>query len=150
MRDMTLCQVCGNEIEWGSSVCRYCGNRQEGESPPAKPPFLRKIINLKQGHPPLETALRRLTVEIDIARREGVQVLILIHGYGSSGKGGVIREECRKALEYMRSRKEIDDFIPGEGGGKSGPAKALFRRYPQLSYEKNFKIPNPGLTIVVL
>ncbi len=150
MRDMTLCQVCGNEIERGSPVCRFCDSPQDGESPPAKPPFLRKTINLKQGHPPLETALRRLTVEIDIARREGVQVLILIHGYGSGGKGGVIREECRKALEYMRSRKEIDDFVPGEGGGRSGPAKALFRRFPQLIYDKNFKIPNPGLTIVVL
>ena len=150
MRDTTLCQVCGNDIDLGNSLCRFCGTPQEGGSFPAKPPFRRKIINLKQGHPSLESALRRLTVELDAARREGVQVLILIHGYGSSGKGGVIREECRKSLEYMRSRKEIDNFVPGEGGGKSGPVRALLRRFPQLSSEKTFKIANPGLTIVVL
>lgn len=146
---MIHCQICGNEIERGSILCRFCGSAQEEGSPSANLPFLRKTVNLKQGHPSLEKALARLTAEIETARREKVHVLILIHGYGSSGKGGVIREECRKALDYMRSKKEIGDFVPGEGGNKSGPAKALFRRYPQLGSDKDFKINNPGITIVV-
>lgn len=146
----TVCQVCGNDIERGSLSCRFCGSVQDEEQQPANRPFLRKTVNLKQGHPSVETALARLTAEIETARRERVQVLVLIHGYGASGKGGVIREECRKVLHYMRSKKEIDDFVAGEGGSRSGPAKALFRRYPQLGKDTSFQINNPGITIVVL
>ncbi len=147
---MTLCHVCGNEIATGSQICRFCANEQQ-EQALAKSLFLQKNVNLERGRPSAETALRRLTLEIETARREGVRVLTLIHGYGSSGKGGVIREECRKALDYMRNRKEICDFLPGEEcSSKSGPVKALVRRFPQLGDDRNLKIPNPGITVVIL
>ena len=147
---MTLCHVCGNEIETGSLICRFCASAQQGHVSP-KIFFLQKTVNLERGRPSAESALRRLTLEIDMARREGAKLLTLIHGYGSSGKGGVIREECRKALDYMRLRKEICDYIPGEEySSKTGPAKALVRRYPQLGHDKNLKIKNPGITVVIL
>ena len=147
---MTVCHVCGNEIARGSLVCRFCASEQQ-EHTLAKVSFFQKTVNLERGRPPAETALRRLTLEIDTARREGVKVLTLIHGYGSSGKGGVIREQCRKTLDYMRLRKEICDYILGEEySSKAGPAKALIRRYPQLAGDKNLKIKNPGITVVIL
>ncbi len=146
---MTLCHVCGNEIETGSLTCRFCANEQQGHFPP-KTLFRQKTVNLERGRPSAETALRRLTLEIGTARREGVHLLTLIHGYGSSGQGGVIREECRKALDYMRLKKEICDYIPGEEySSKAGPAKALIRRYPQIGRDKNLKIKNPGITVVI-
>ncbi|MGD0830144.1 MAG: Smr/MutS family protein [Terracidiphilus sp.] len=38
--------------------------------------------------------------------------LEVIHGYGSSGSGGVIREELRK---YLKAHEEIfGEFLPGE------------------------------------
>ena len=136
---MILCQVCGNEISMGSLICRFCASEQQDHLLP-KSPFLQKTVNLERGRPSAETALRRLTLEIGTAKREGIRLLTLIHGYGSSGKGGVIREECRKSLDYMRLRKEICDYIPGEEySSKAGPAKALVRRYPQLSQDKNLK-----------
>ena len=147
---MTVCQVCGNEIERGRPACRFCGSRQEGESQPGRAPFLKKAVNLKRGRPIVEIALGRLAVEIENARNEGVTVLVLVHGYGSSGKGGIIREECRKLLEHMRRHKEINDFVPGDGGIKSGPVKALFRRYPHLRHDRELAAPNPGITTVVL
>lgn len=149
---MTLCHVCGNEIEPGSLVCRFCASEQQYHDLPhdSKGLFVQKTVNLERGRPSVETALRRLTLEVATARREGVRLLTLIHGYGSSGKGGVIREECRKALDDMRLKKEICDFIPGEEySGKAGPAKALLRRYPQMARDRNLKIKNPGITVVV-
>jgi hypothetical protein len=113
-------------------------------------PFRRKTINLKYGRPTVETALRRLAVEIDVASSEGVSILILIHGYGSGGKGGVIREECRKTLDLMRSTGKINDYIPGDGGARSGPVKSLFRRYPRLRQDRELVAANPGITVVVL
>jgi len=147
---VTVCEVCGNEIEQGSLACRFCGSRQEGQPEPGRTPFLKKAVNLKHGRPTVETALRRLAVEIEHARNEGVSVLVLVHGYGSSGKGGIIREECRKYLEHLRREKEINDFVPGDGGGKSGPVKALFRRYPHLRDDRELATPNPGITTVLL
>lgn len=111
---------------------------------------MKKTVNLKLGRPSVETALRRLAVEIGNARNEGVSVLVLVHGYGSSGRGGVIREECRKYLEHLRRQKEINDLVPGDGGGKSGPVKALFRRYPHLREDRELVLPNPGITTVVM
>ena len=89
-------------------------------------------------------------MEIENARNEGVSVLVLVHGYGSSGKGGIIREECRKLLEHMRRHKKINDFVPGDGGIKSGPVKALFRRYRHLRHDRELAAPNPGITTVIL
>ena len=147
---MTLCYVCGNEIERGSSICRFCGSEQEDKAL-AESSVRQKTVNLERGRPPAETALRRLLIEVETARREGVKLLTLIHGYGSTGKGGVIRDECRKALDYMRLKKEISDYIPGEEcSSKAGPAKSLIRRYPQLARDRNFRIKNPGITIVLL
>lgn len=150
---MVPCHVCGNEIEPGSSVCRFCASEQlsPGQLQDQKGIFNQKTVNLERGRPTVETALRRLVLEVATARREGVRLLTVIHGYGSSGKGGVIREECRKALDHMRYRKEISDFIPGEEySSKAGPAKALLRRYPQMARDRNLKIKNPGITVVVL
>ncbi len=147
---MILCHVCGNEIETGSQVCRFCANKQQEQLLP-KSPFLQKTVNLERGRPSAEIALRRLGLEVDAARREGVRLLTLIHGYGSSGKGGVIREECRKALDYMRTRNEISDYLPGEEcSSKGGLVKALIRRFPQLEADRNIKRRNPGITMVIL
>lgn len=147
---MSVCEVCGNEIVPGSLVCSFCGSRQESGPESGRIPFRRKTVNLKYGRPTVETALRRLAVEIDIARSEGVSVLLLIHGYGSGGKGGVIREECRRTLAEMRSARVINDFIPGDGGARSGPVKSLLRRYPRLRQDRELAAANPGITIVIL
>ena len=147
---MTLCHVCGNEIERGLLICRFCAAEQQNQED-TKLPFLQKTVNLERGRPSAESALHRLTLELDTARREGVRMLVVIHGYGSSGKGGVIRDECRKSLDYMRLKKEICDFIPGEEcGSKAGPVKGLVRRYPHLEGEKMLKMKNPGITVVIL
>jgi hypothetical protein len=92
-----------------------------------------------------------MDMAVEEAVRTGLSVLTLIHGYGSSGKGGVIRFECRKNLEFMRSRGRISDFIPGEAfNRKSGSIKTLLRRFPQMSSDKNLNRGNKGITLVVI
>ncbi len=88
---------------------------------------------------------------IEDSLRNNVNVLTLIHGYGSSGKGGVIRLECRKVLEFLKNKGIISDFIPGEDFNKrSGAVKALLRRYPQLGQDKHLNRGNRGITLVIL
>jgi hypothetical protein len=110
-----------------------------------------KVVNLETGRPFVETALRKLEIELADARQQNLRVLTVIHGYGSSGKGGVIGVECRKFLEYLKNRGEINTFIPGEDfRQKSGPTRNLLRRFPRLADNVNLNKGNRGITLVVL
>jgi len=148
---LIICPVCGNEVEAGQSRCPFCEHscaRLESRSPV---PFLHRTVNLEKGRPPVAVALERLSSELAIARGQSIRVLTLIHGYGSSGRGGSIREEVRRQLEYERSRGMIRDMVVGESlGGRSGPARQLRRRFPLLSRFVDLSRPNPGITLVVL
>ena len=147
---MGICTVCGNEGETGSLVCGFCGARQEpGDE--EKGGFLHKTVNLEQGRPFAATAIRKLLSEIQTAKIERVRVMTLIHGYGSSGKGGVIRSECRKNLDYLCSTGEVREYIPGEDfSSRSGAVKTLLRRFPELAKNRNLERCNPGVTLVIL
>ena len=147
---VVICAVCGNEGEVVSRTCRFCGARREPGGFD-KGGVFHKTINLEHGRPFRETAIKRLLNEIQTARIEQVRVLTVIHGYGSSGKGGVIRSECRKNLDYLCSTGEIKEYIPGEDfSGRSGPVKALIRRLPELANNKNLDRRNPGVTLVIM
>lgn len=150
---MSLCQVCGNEIESGSKFCRYCGSPQTAESSSlaTAKTFSHRTVNLEKGMPFVEPALNHLKAVIDEARRREVQVLTIIHGYGSSGKGGVIRTECRNLLDYMCSNGELSSYITGEDfHRRNGLVKNLLSRFPQLNCNKNLNKNNRGITLVIL
>jgi len=113
--------------------------------------FYQKTVNLEQGLPTVEQALHRLQQAIAAARHEHIRVLTLIHGYGSSGKGGTIRQECRKTLDYLRSKGEISDVFFGENfNRRSGAVKHLLHRFPELSRHPHLNNANKGITLVVL
>ena len=150
---MQLCQICGNEIDSVLSSCPYCGSDQDagqhGQVMSKK--FYQKTINLEQGLPTAKQALHRLERELTAARVEQVRLLTLIHGYGSTGKGGVIRQECRKTLEYLCGKGEIDTVIYGEDfSRRHGSVKHLLSRFPELSSHPHFNQQNKGITLVFL
>ncbi len=148
---MAFCQVCGNDISASSLNCRFCGSKQDRTYSKEERGFIQKTINLEQGHPPLETALQKMDDAVEDAANNNIHVLTLIHGYGSSGKGGRIRSECRKNLDFMKSKGRIRDYIAGEDfSRKSGPAKMLLQRYPSLNGDSNFNKGNRGITLVVI
>lgn len=64
--------------------------------------------------PYTDQAIQRLTLEIRQSRKMGCTVLKIIHGYGSSGKGGKIRTESRRYLTRLKEHGEIVNFLPGE------------------------------------
>ncbi|PID76877.1 MAG: hypothetical protein CSB24_04295 [Deltaproteobacteria bacterium] len=144
-----LCHICGNELDGGRTLCPYCGSRQERQA--KKAAFLHKTVNIEWGKPLVETAIDRMIKEIAAARQEGVQVLTIIHGYGSSGKGGKIRVECRNMLDYLVGTSQIKGFINGENFSKGhGPVRELLRRFPALGSNRNLGRCNRGITIAVL
>jgi DNA-nicking Smr family endonuclease len=49
-----------------------------------------RTYNVEAGMPTLDEARRLVIEEIKRAKREKMKVLKVIHGYGSSGKGGAL------------------------------------------------------------
>ena len=75
-----------------------------------------KELNLEQGMPTVDAAMGWLEAELAAARKMGRPALKLIHGYGSSGRGGKIRTACRG---YLREQARAG------GCGWSLPARTF-------------------------
>ena len=148
---MSLCPVCGNEIILNDVACKFCGASFETAPAGSAPAIPHRIVNIERGRPLVETALRKMISELARARSDRVRVVTLIHGYGSSGKGGKIRKECRKVLDHLSRQKKINSAVAGEEFRKrTGPGKALLQRFPHLERDCASDFSNPGVTIVVI
>ena len=148
---MILCPVCGNEADSSNATCRFCGAEIEPAEPERQPATIHRIVNIERGRPLVETALRQMENELRRAKSARVRVVTLIHGYGSSGKGGRIRTECRKVLDHLLQQNQVNQVIAGEDFRKrTGPGKALLKRYPELLGTCASDFSNRGVTIVVL
>ncbi len=89
--------------------------------------------------------------ELHIARQAGTQVLKLVHGYGSKGVGGVLRDACRAKLVREKNAGQIDDFIAGEDFRVSNETTwGLLKRWPELKQDRDLGRGNKGITMVVL
>ena len=148
MARIILCEVCGNERELDGPVCPFCGAAGETAPFAAGPQY--KTVNLEKGMPLASQALSRLQQEIVLARSERCRVLVLIHGYGSSGRGGVIRQEVREQLQYMQEHGVINTFVTGEKfSTRTGEGRQLLRRFPFLRQLNDLNRGNKGVTLVV-
>ncbi len=149
---MIRCPTCGNKVEYGLSQCMYCDSDLEVSAAEMidRPKIVHRTVNLEHGRPVVETALKRMHNELDQAKQRGVKVVTLIHGYGSSGKGGKIRIECRKALDYLLQKNMVNSVVHGEVfHRRSGIGKSLVRQYPDLERVCRSDFTNPGITVVV-
>lgn len=148
-----ICQICGNVFAGEARRCPYCKSIQEVPEDPSevRTKFYQKTVNLEQGLPTVEQALARLKRELITARQEKNRVVTFIHGYGSSGKGGVIRRECRKSLDYLRCCGEIHTVIHGEDfHRRHGSTKHILGRFPELLRHPHLNHKNKGITLVQL
>jgi hypothetical protein len=110
-----------------------------------------KIINLESGMPVVRDALARLERELAVARQDGVDVLKLIHGYGSSGAGGDIRIAVQKRLRECEQEGRIRACIFGEDWSTTDSQTwALLKTSPELKRDPDLGRANRGITVVLL
>ncbi len=110
-----------------------------------------KTVNLEDGRPSLEQARSRLRTALDVARRDRLPALKIIHGYGSHGVGGELRIGLQASLATWVRQGEIQAFIAGEEWGVSNQdAWQLLNRVPSLKRDPDLGRGNRGITIVVL
>ncbi len=108
-------------------------------------------LNLEDGMPLVEDAISRMNIGIQEIRVGRVKAVKLIHGYGSTGRGGKIRVGVRNELAAMKRKRLIRDFIPGE---EFGPVDAASRKLAEqdkaVTRDPDYGRMNHGITIVVL
>lgn len=101
--------------------------------------------------PLVRQALQRLDRELAIARHEAQPMVKLIHGYGSTGKGGEIRMAVQRRLLELASQGQIRACIFGENWSKSDePSWALLKSHPELKQDSDLGRRNRGITIALL
>ncbi len=109
------------------------------------------MINLEEGRPTVNVGLLRLDHALAEARTDRVPLLKLIHGYGSSGVGGELREQVWKALDALQRSGRIAAYIPGEDFRESNQASwELVKRNKAIRNDRDFGRGNRGITLVVL
>jgi dsDNA-specific endonuclease/ATPase MutS2 len=110
-----------------------------------------KTVNLKEGMPTLEEARQRLSSALAAARREKCPAVKLVHGYGSSGVGGALREGIRASLRKRRKKGEIRAFIAGENWSIFDETTQQFlEENPSVTRDGDLDRGNEGITIAIL
>ena len=110
-----------------------------------------RIYNVEAGLPTLEEARRLVIGEIKRAKHDGVKVLKVIHGYGSSGKGGKLNFGLRKSFALRKREGVIKDFIAGEDFSIfNQTVLALLESVPEMRGDPDLSATNEGVTILWL
>ena len=109
------------------------------------------VINLEDGMPTVEEALVHMKAELQVMKRNHVRVTKLIHGYGSTGKGGKIRIGVRRELAAMKEKRFIQGFITGEDFGPfSGNCRSVVDQDKTIAKDPDYGRCNQGITIVII
>jgi len=110
-----------------------------------------RTYNVEAGFPTLDEARKQVIAEIRTAKRAGVHVLKIIHGYGSSGKGGKLNIGLRKSFALRKQEGVIREFIAGEDFSIFNPAVlSLLEAVPEMRGDPDLNATNEGITLLVL
>ena len=99
----------------------------------------------------MEQALERLERDLREAQACEAKVVRVIHGYGSSGRSGKIRDAVRRELGRKLARGEVKAVTPGENySSTTNAGRDLLSRFTELKPTERSDSANPSITIVEL
>ena len=106
-------------------------------------------LNIKEGMPLTCEAMEYLKSSIERYRRNKYKCILVIHGYGSTGKGGAIHDKAREWLKAQERNGKVKSVIFGEDFSIFNfKSLELKNRYHEL--ESLIKVCNHGVTVVEL
>lgn len=110
-----------------------------------------KTLNLKEFMPTVEQALAMIEIELKICKKEGIKVLKIIHGYGSSGVGGEIRRALPNWAKRSIKKKLFKDFIRGEQWlSDQERMKKVQQLCPEIVGDVDLYHSNSGLSLIII
>lgn len=108
-------------------------------------------INLEYGMPDSAYALKHMELALSRAKASGDRAVKLIHGYGSSGKGGRIKSAVARELDGKQRSGRIKAWIKGEDYSAFNPiVLELMKTLPDLTRDSDYMKCNHGISIVIL
>src|ERR1035438_1991419 len=108
-------------------------------------------IDIEFGRPTVDVAMPLLTERLRSLKKSGVKAVKIIHGYGSTGKGGRLRKATHTLLDELKKSGSIKEFIGGEQWSKFElRTLTLIDRMPELYNDQDLERHNRGITIVFL
>ena len=108
-----------------------------------------RVVTIKEGLPTLEEAKRRLLLEVRKCHGDGISVLKIIHGYGSGGRGGVLRTGLRKVFAEYQRDGDILGSAPGEEFSIFHAASLeMITSAPELRKDPDLERSNPGVSFL--
>jgi hypothetical protein len=110
-----------------------------------------RIVNIKEDNPNTDYALFLIDQEIRYSRAVGNNVVVVIHGYGSHGRGGAIKEAVKRYLPELKKNKIIRDFVLGEQWGDLNPIKQqICAICPEIILHENLQSLNSGVSVILI
>ncbi|MBQ9114674.1 MAG: Smr/MutS family protein [Clostridia bacterium] len=73
-----------------------------------------EFLNIEKGMPSAQDAMFDLKKSIVLLKNRGCKCVVIIHGYGSTGKGGILCKRARQYLKAQENNKTIKTVIFGE------------------------------------
>lgn len=147
-RQELSCERCGEFLPAHTNACPDCGHTQS-LTHFSLAPQKHLIFNVKGDLPDRETAEERLLECLAEAQFKGALTFKLVHGWGSGGQGGILKQHLRSSLDLLLHKKQIADYVTGEEFTHSNCSQIL-KRLPHLSREKDLERNNEGMCIVIL
>ena len=110
-----------------------------------------QTANIEKFMPTVYQAEILVKNNLESFRRQGVKVFKIIHGYGSTGKGGALRTGLRDYLKQLKMAKIIADFVPGEDWSAFDETTRKVRDLDD-DFRKDTDLGkmNAGVTIIVI
>jgi len=110
-----------------------------------------RTVNIEANRPSVDEALERLEGELARAKQSGVRVMRLIHGWGSSGTGGKLRDACRAFLQRKLVARQVKSVVAGDNYSRATiGGRSLMERCPSLRECERSDAQNPGITFIEL
>lgn len=104
-------------------------------------------INIKEDMPIVSDAIVNLKFALKSAKDRKEKVLVVIHGYGSSGTGGAICKSARQWLKAQLRKNILKRVVEGENFDMFN-TDARYIKAKYLATEKYFGQGNNGITVV--
>jgi hypothetical protein len=110
-----------------------------------------RTFNVEATLPTVEEARRLVMEAIKQAKRERVNVLKVIHGYGSTGKGGALSTGLRKSFRLRKKEGIVKEYIAGEDFSIfNNIVLELLEAVPELRGDPDLNATNEGVSILWL
>jgi hypothetical protein len=107
--------------------------------------------NMEYGMPTVAEAMPLLNERLRSLKKSGVKAVKIIHGYGSTGKGGRLRKATLGLLDELKKGGLIKEVVVGEQWSKFElRTLTLIDRLPQLYKDQDLERSNRGITVVFL